>query len=119
MKNANPLIYLEDIVEYAEKVAFFIEGMDEASFLKDERTILAVIRCFEVIGEAANRIPKEWQQRFHTIPWPQIIAFRNFLIHQYQGVSMGIVWITAKHELPKAKGLLTAMLATLKTKQSS
>jgi uncharacterized protein with HEPN domain len=109
----DPLLFVEDMVDYAEKALAFSEGFDEASFLSDERTIFAVIRCFEVIGEAANNIPIELQQRFLEIPWPKVISFRNFLIHEYLGVKFDKVWRSLTTDLPNALPGFTTMYETL------
>lgn len=113
MIQRDPIAYLEDILEYAEKIGHFIEGFTEESFLADERTMFAVIRCFEVIGEAANRIPKPLQEKYPDIPWAQIIGFRNFLIHEYLGIAMNRVWLSASNALPKTVPHLEAMRTAL------
>jgi uncharacterized protein with HEPN domain len=81
MKNRDPKFFVQDMLEYAQKVEQFVAGMTKETFLADERTMLAVIRCFEVIGESANRIPKTLQEKHPEIPWPKMIGFRNYLIH--------------------------------------
>src|ERR1043166_3329624 len=113
MTKRDPATYLEDMLEYAGKVGQFLEGYTEERFLADEKTIFAVIRCFEVIGEAANKIPKPLQEQYPEIPWAQIIAFRNFLIHEYLGVSMKRVWVSASTVLPETLPRLEAMLAAI------
>ena len=73
--------YFEHIIFAAEKAQEFVEGMDFQGFLSDDRTSFAVIRCLEVIGEAAGRIPDFIRQDHPGIPWREMINARNLLIH--------------------------------------
>jgi uncharacterized protein with HEPN domain len=98
MKNRDPKFFVQDMLEYAQKVEQFVAGMTKETFLADERTVLAVIRCFEVIGESANRIPETLQEKHPEIPWPKMIGFRNYLIHEYLGIKLDRVWVTANRE---------------------
>jgi uncharacterized protein with HEPN domain len=61
-------------------------------FLKDSRTIDAVIRNFEIIGEAANRLPEEFKEKYPSIDWHRIRGFRNRIVHDHMGIDIGIVW---------------------------
>jgi uncharacterized protein with HEPN domain len=115
VKNRSPLLYLEDVITCTEKAIAFVEGFSESSFLADDRTVFAVIRCFEVIGEAANHIPSDTQQRFPAIPWRNVVGFRNFL---YLGVKVDMVWISAKVDLPQTLPLFKAMYSVLQAEVS-
>ena len=119
MTKRDPLAYIEDILQYAEKAFTFAKGLDEQAFLADERTSFAVIRCFEVIGEAANRVPKELQDRFSEIPWPKVVSFRNFLIHEYLGVSLQRVWASLNSDLPNTLPAFKKMLETLQEEEKN
>lgn len=77
--------------------------MTAAQFKKNELVIDAVIRNFEVIGEASNNVPLTIQRAHTHIPWRQMIALRNFLIHEYFGVDINTVWQTAHIHLPELK----------------
>jgi uncharacterized protein with HEPN domain len=69
--------------------------------LDSNRTILsAVVRELEIIGEAANSIPATFRKKYPEIPWKQMIAMRNRLIHAYFDIDHDIVWITTKDYLP-------------------
>ena len=69
-----------------------------------------MVRNFEIIGEAAKRVPEEYQKAHPEIPWRNLAAFRDVLIHQYEGVSLPEVWRVVETELP---GLRTAIAAIL------
>lgn len=94
------LHYLEDIVENAAKALEFVQGMSEEDFLQDDKTIFAVIRALEVMGEAAKNVPDEIRNKYSHIPWRDIAGMRDKLIHHYFGVDLKTVWKTVNHDLP-------------------
>ena len=102
--------YLRDILEYAEKAERFLDGSPSAEALgKDERTLLAVIRCLEVIGEAAKRVPPDLRSKHPGVPWRGMMGMRDKVIHGYFGVDAEVVWRTVREDLP----LLRAAMAEL------
>ncbi len=78
-------LYLTDIVEAADHIAEFIAGADSEQFRKSELLRSAVVHKLSVIGEAAARVSGDLRARNPQVPWPQIIAFRNILVHAYFG----------------------------------
>jgi len=105
--------YLEDIIEAAKALQAFVIDITEEQFLEDQKTQYAVIRCFEIIGEAANRIPKDIQKRFPEVPWSYMIGMRNKLIHNYLEISYDTLWNTLKDDIPELLKLLPLVLKTL------
>lgn len=101
---------VSDILESIAKIQSYTEGMDFESFAWDERTVDAVIRHFGVIGEAANHIPESFQAENPAIPLDAMRAMRNFVIHEYFGVSKEIIWKTVKEDLPPLVAPLDAIL---------
>ncbi len=99
MRNKSPEIYIQDIKDSIKKIGKYVEGMDFQEFEKDEKTVDAVIRSLEVIGEAANNIPDEFKKKHEDIPWEKIISMRNKMIHEYFGVDLEIVWETIKADI--------------------
>jgi uncharacterized protein with HEPN domain len=95
--------YLQDIYDAVNDVATFIEGMTYQDFLKDKKTINAVIRSIEVIGEASKQLPKAVRDKNPSIPWKKISGMKNKVIHEYFGVDIEIVWKTAKKQIPALK----------------
>src|SRR3990172_10787272 len=96
----NPFHALEDILEAIGKIRTYTSGMTVEIFTADNKTIDAVIRNLEVIGEAAASVPADFQVEHPEIPWEDMRAMRNVLIHEYFGVSVPIVWDTVKRDLP-------------------
>ena len=85
----------------------------KAAFFADPRTRDAVIRNFEVIGEAAKRIPDEYRKQRPAIPWRELSGFRDVLIHQYEGVSVAEVWQIIEKHLGPLRIAITAILPPL------
>lgn len=108
----DPRVYLAHILERAERIDAYVRD-GEAAFMRDTKTQDAVIRNFEVIGEAAKRVPPEYRAAHPSIPWQLMAGFRDVLIHGYEGVDLGRVWITATRDLPLVQGAILAILPPL------
>jgi len=83
---------LGDMLESAVKIRRYTKGLDYVSFISDEKTVDAVVRNFEIIGEAANRIDPDFKIRHAELEWKRIRGFRNRIIHEYFGIDYEIVW---------------------------
>lgn len=95
--------YIKDIFDSINEIKSFVKGMSFDEFLKDKRTINAVIRSIEVIGEAAKNISHSIKNKYNNIPWKKMIGMRNKLIHEYFGVDKGILWKTAQKDIVELK----------------
>ena len=91
--------YLNDILESIADIKEFTKDISFGNFLKDRKTINAVVRSLEIIGEAANKIPPDIQANYPETSWQEIIGMRNRLIHEYFGVDLDIVWQTIEEDL--------------------
>ena len=94
---------LTDILNEIDRIFKFISNMTYDEFIKDEKTIYAVIRSFEIIGEATKNIPVDIKNTHSKIPWNKISGMRNKLIHEYFGVDLETLWNTIKNRLPEIK----------------
>lgn len=92
--------YLNDMLENAEKALFFVKGLNFESFRKDDKAVYAVIRAFEIMGEAARQIPDNVRKANPEVPWWEIAGMRNKLTHEYFGVNTEVVWRTVQEDLP-------------------
>lgn len=92
--------YLLDILLHARDARDFTTGIDKGTFLSDRKTHLAVIRCFEVIGEAVKRLSPDVQKKYPDIPWSQMAKMRDLLIHAYERVDLDEVWNTVQNDIP-------------------
>jgi len=106
--------YIEDIVDAIGKTINFVEGMTYDTFIRDEKTIFAVVRALEIIGEAVKNIPTETRKNYPEIPWRNMAGMRDKLIHEYFGVRLDLVWKTVKEEIPPLKPLFENILKELK-----
>ncbi|MCD6489195.1 MAG: DUF86 domain-containing protein [Thermodesulfobacterium sp.] len=106
-------LYVKDILDAINAIERFVEGMNFESFKEDDKTSSAVIRKFEIIGEAAKNIPQSIKKQYPHIPWKEMAGFRDKFIHFYFGIEYGIVWNTIKLRLPKLKKDIETILKDL------
>jgi uncharacterized protein with HEPN domain len=103
-------LYLRDIVEAAEFVAQFINGLDRAGFQQSELVQSAVAHKLSIVGEAAADVPEDVRSRNPEVPWPKIVAFRNIMVHAYFGIDWDKVWRAATRECPALKVQIESVL---------
>jgi len=94
------LDYLLDMREALSDIREFTRDMTFERFRNDKKTLNAVLRSLEVLGEAAGKIPAVVRERHVQLPWADMTGMRNRLIHEYFGVDIGIVWQTLQEDLP-------------------
>ncbi len=99
-QSRDPRDHLDDIRLAASKALEFVTGTDYEHFVRDDKTVYAVVRALEVLGEATKRIPTEIRDRFPEIPWRSMAGIRDKLIHDYVSVNLEVVWRTVTEDLP-------------------
>ena len=107
--------HLRDIQQAANEALDFVDGMEFKAFAADRRTNLAVVRALEVIGEATRHIPASTRRRYPQVPWQDMVAMRNKLIHEYYGVDLEVLWRTVKEDLPPLARAIQRVLEQTET----
>ena len=102
---------LSDIKEAINRIKKYVENIDFQQFLKDIKTQDAVIRNFEIIGEAVKLLPNELKNKTEVIPWNKIAGIRDRLIHQYFGVNFEIIWTIIEQELTPLQTQIIKLLS--------
>ncbi len=99
MSKRDLVLLLEDMLESALKIKRYTTNHEFESFINDEKTIDAVVRNFEIIGEAANRLDPDFRTRNTEIEWNRIRGFRNRIVHDYFGIDYEIVWTIVEEDI--------------------
>ncbi len=102
--------YLADILGSITEAEEFVSGMSYESFAADKKTVNAVIRSLEVLGEATKHIPATFRNKHPNIPWSKMAGMRDVLIHDYMGVELRTVWKVVQERLPETKPLIEDLL---------
>jgi len=105
--------YLNDIYDSIEKIEKFTKHMKFPQFESDDRTVLAVVKALEIIGEAVKKIPLSIKNKYPRIPWRKISGMRDKLVHEYFGINIKVVWKTIKEDLPPIKPLIHEIIRSL------
>ena len=113
MSERHPKLLLEDILESAAKILNYTENLSYQDFIVDSKTIDAVVRNFEIIGEASNRLPEKFRDENNSIDWFRLRGFRNRIVHQYFGLDYEIIWKLKESHL---KPLISEIENILKNK---
>ncbi len=93
-------VRIEHILDAISKIQQYVSGLTEATFANETMTVDAVLRNFQVIGEAARHIPQDVQARYPEVPWSLMQGMRHILVHDYYAVKLDIVWRTIQQSLP-------------------
>ncbi|MFA6262421.1 MAG: DUF86 domain-containing protein [Bacteroidia bacterium] len=113
MSKREPKLLLSDILSSIEKIKSYTKGYSFDTFIEDSKTLDAVIRNFEIIGEAANRLPEDFKDSHEDINWFRIRGFRNRIVHDYMGIDIQIVWTIIDKDLDKLAAEITIIIKTL------
>lgn len=100
MPKRDDILLLNDIIENVENIFEFTNDKTYEEFIKDKMRVFAVIRCFEVIGEAANFFSIDTKEKFPHVEWRMMADFRNILIHNYFGIDYEVLWQAISESLP-------------------
>jgi len=110
MKRIN-IDYIQDILDSIHTIEKYVpQNISYEDFIQDERNYHTVIRMFEIIGEACNKISDDIKEKYPEIPWRDIIGMRNKIIHQYFGVNPVIIWKAALEDVPEFKNFMAKLM---------
>jgi uncharacterized protein with HEPN domain len=110
MSKRDPGLLMEDITAAIEKIDRYIAGMTADAFKEDDKTIDAVVRNLEIIGEAVNKLPPSFKEAHEDMPWHQIAGLRNRIVHEYFGIDLEMIWYIVTSDLPELKGIIQKLL---------
>lgn len=99
-------VYLDDILDAINKIEKYTKELSFEAFVKDQKTIDAVVRNFEIIGEATKHVTEKVRKEHPEVPWSYMAGMRDKLIHGYFGVKLDVIWKTIKERLPEVKHLI-------------
>ena len=103
-------LYLKDISDSIKKIEKYIKGLNFDTFVKDTKTIDAVVRNLSIIGEAVKNFPNKLKSEYPQVPWKEITGTRDKAIHEYFGIDEDILWKTIKDDLPPFKKQISEIL---------
>jgi uncharacterized protein with HEPN domain len=106
-------LFIKDIISAMKSIEEFVEGLSLDEVKEDDKTSSAVIRKFEIIGEATRHVPEDLKEKYPDIPWKRMAGMRDRLIHAYFGVDYRLVWEAIKIDIPKLRPRLEEVLADL------
>jgi len=110
MKNRDTRDYLQDILDSIVDIENFTHDLTYNQFVKDRKTVNAVVRSIEIIGEASKQLPNSVKAKYAELPWREIAGMRDKLIHAYFGADTEIIWQAAKENIPPLKKSIKKML---------
>jgi len=106
-------MYLQDILVAMTRIAEYLEGYDFDQFKKDYKTVDAVIRNFEIIGEASRKLPDHIKENNPDLPWDEMYLLRNKVSHEYFGIDYEIIWDVCINHLPENRKQIQSILENL------
>ena len=113
------LDYLDNILDAAGKIETFTRGMSYEEFSGDDKTVYAVVRALEVIGEATTCIPRQVRERYPSLPWSEMAGMRDKLIHAYFGINKAIIWRTIRDDIPPLRSAVQRLLDDLAVEEGT
>ncbi len=110
MEQADDRIYIRHILDAIQDIETFVEGMDFAAFDNDLKTVMAVTKELEIIGEASKRLSEKLKDKLGFLPWKKIGGMRDFLVHDYMDIDFEVVWKATIIDIPELKAVLEQYL---------
>lgn len=102
--------YLEDILLAIDRITEYLSGYNFTLFKSDNKTIDAVIRNLEIIGEASKNLPRKIKEKYPEVPWQEMYYLRNKVSHEYFGIDYEIIWDVAINYLPENRNQIAKII---------
>ena len=112
MKKSEDISYLKDVLDAIERIETYVEGVSKDTFYNYLMMQDAVMHQIEIIGEASNRISETFREQHPELPWMEMRAIRNKIVHDYRGIELEIIWDTIKNNLPGLKSQINRLLGS-------
>jgi uncharacterized protein with HEPN domain len=109
-KKRDVLVYLDDILESAELIEFYVAKISEGDFCRSFEKQDAILHRLQIIGEAAKHIPNTFREKWNQVPWKDIAGIRDIIVHEYFGITLAMIWKTAIEDIPELKKQILAIL---------
>ncbi len=103
MKRNDDLLLLNDVLDAINRIEIYVQGVSKVTFFENLMMQDAVMHQIEIVGEASNHISDAFQDEHPELPWMQMRAVRNKIVHDYRGIELEIIWDTVKNNLPDLK----------------
>ena len=100
MSNRPIRLLIDDMLDAIGRIEEYTKEISYKIFVDDQKTIDAVVRNLEIIGEAANRLPEEFKEKHSEIEWYKIVGLRHRIVHKYFGIDINLIWQILKNDLP-------------------
>lgn len=104
------MTYLGDILDAIKRIESYLRGVKKEEFLDNHMMQDAVMHQIEIIGEASNNVSDEFQEKHPELPWMEMRAIRNKIVHDYREINLNVIWDTAKNDLPLLKKQVRKLL---------
>ena len=96
-------LLLNDICQSIDRIEQYIKNLSFDAFSDDQKSVDAVARNLEIIGEAANRVPEEFKEKYSEVEWYKVVGLRHRIVHEYFGIDLEIIWQILHKDLPELK----------------
>jgi uncharacterized protein with HEPN domain len=104
-------LLLDDILQAIGRIEQYIKDLSFEAFSKDQKSVDAVVRNLEIIGEAANRLPDEFKEKYRQIEWHKVVGLRHRIVHEYFGIDIEIIWQILHKDLPELRDALSQIIS--------
>src|SRR3972149_5654352 len=100
-------LLIDDILQATHRIGQYIENLSFDAFSEDQKSVDAVVRNLEIVGEAANRLPDEFKEKYSEIEWYKVVGLRHRIVHEYFGIDLQIIWQILHKDLPEFRDALS------------